>query len=178
MVYSVCSTEPEEGEEGSESFCWTIAIQRDRGHSRFPEAFPDGCGGPPLYRMFPHLHGWTGSSPRAYKGEITPAVSKLLKIPLYLLILFAVGACGGPPDLQGPDLSKSVVVPDVQGKSMIEANTILKNEGLYIRVEGEDYDPAVPEGFIVRQDIPSGNKVKEGREIKVIVSKGPRISMC
>jgi len=102
-------------------------------------------------------------------------VSKLLKIPLYLLILFAVGLAAGHLTFKALTFSKSVVVPDVQGKSMIEANTILKNEGLYIRVEGEDYDPAVPEGFIVRQDIPSGNKVKEGREIKVIVSKGPRI---
>lgn len=106
---------------------------------------------------------------------MTPAVKKLIRIPLYLAILFAVGLAAGHLTFKALTFSKSVVVPDVRGKSMIEANAILKDEGLYIRLEGEDYDSAVPEGFVVRQDIPAGNKVKEAREIKVIVSKGPKI---
>jgi len=59
---------------------------------------------------------------------------------------------------------------------MLEANEALSRAGLYLKVEGEDFDPTVQAGRIIRQDIPTGNKVKEKRAIKVIVSKGPRVS--
>jgi serine/threonine-protein kinase len=60
-------------------------------------------------------------------------------------------------------------------KSMIEANDILRKNGLYIRLEGEDYDSYIPQGYIIRQDILPNNSVKEGREIRVVLSKGPRV---
>jgi serine/threonine-protein kinase len=59
---------------------------------------------------------------------------------------------------------------------MLEANESLSRTGLYLKIEGEDFDPAIQTGRILRQDIPPGNKVKEKRSIKVIVSKGPRVS--
>ncbi|MGO9613295.1 MAG: PASTA domain-containing protein [Dissulfurispiraceae bacterium] len=100
---------------------------------------------------------------------------KLLKIPLYVVILLAIGIIAGHFTFQALSFSRTVTVPDVRGKSTIEANNILKDKELYIRIEGEDYDALIPEGYIIRQDVPSGNKVKEGREIKVVLSKGPKV---
>jgi serine/threonine-protein kinase len=59
---------------------------------------------------------------------------------------------------------------------MLEANEALSKTGLYLKIEGEDFDPAVQAGRIIRQDIPAGHKVKEKRAIKAVVSKGPRVS--
>jgi len=66
-------------------------------------------------------------------------------------------------------------MPDLRGKTLIEANALLTKNGLYLKVEGEDYDPLIVPGRIVRQDVPAGNKVKEQRGIKVFLSKGPKV---
>lgn len=72
--------------------------------------------------------------------------------------------------------SRTVEVPDLYGKSLLESNKILAGRSLYLKIEGEDYDAVIPAGNIIRQDIPAGNKVKERRGIKVVISKGPRIT--
>lgn len=69
---------------------------------------------------------------------------------------------------------RSVEVPDLGGRTLVEANDMLTRKGLYLRVEGEEFDPLVLAGHIIKQEIPPGNKVKEDRGIRVIVSKGPR----
>ncbi len=71
--------------------------------------------------------------------------------------------------------SKTVEVPDLKGKSVVEANDLLTRKGLYLKVEGEDYDPDIAPGQVMRQDVPAGNKVKEQRSIKVFLSRGPKI---
>jgi serine/threonine-protein kinase len=102
-------------------------------------------------------------------------MKRLIKIPLYLIILSILGIISGYLTFKLLSFGKTVDVPDLRGKGMVEASSILKNKGLYIRLENEDYDSYVPQGYIIRQDIPAGNKVKEGREIGVVLSKGPRV---
>ncbi|MBF0505482.1 MAG: PASTA domain-containing protein [Nitrospirae bacterium] len=99
----------------------------------------------------------------------------LIKIIGYVVVLLFLGIVAGHFTFQLLSFSRTVVVPDLKGKEMMRANDILRNQGLYIRLEGEDYDPAIPQGNIIRQDILSGSTVKEGREIGIVVSKGPRI---
>ena len=72
--------------------------------------------------------------------------------------------------------SRTVEVPSLMNMTVIEADKTLGKEGLDLRVEGEDFDASVPSGRIIRQDVPPGKKVKERRAIKVVISKGPRIS--
>ncbi|MDI6744697.1 MAG: PASTA domain-containing protein [Thermodesulfovibrionales bacterium] len=71
--------------------------------------------------------------------------------------------------------SRTVDVPELSGKSIVEANELLSQKGLNLKVEGEDYDSDVPAGHIIRQDLPSGIRIKEQRSIRVFVSKGPRV---
>lgn len=101
--------------------------------------------------------------------------NKLLKISIYVTLTFLVGLLSGHITFKLLSFSKTVVVPDVRGKGIIEANEILRKNNLYMRLEGEDYDPYIPEGAIIRQDIPPGSSVKESREIRVVVSKGPKV---
>ena len=100
---------------------------------------------------------------------------KLFKIPLALLAFIIIGLAFGFLTFKVLSFSRTVQVPDLRGKSVVEANKILTDKGLYLKVEGEDYDSSIPSGNIVKQDIPGGHTVKERRGIKVVISKGPRV---
>ena len=101
--------------------------------------------------------------------------SNLIKFPFYILAFIFLGLIFGYLTFKVLSFSRTVEVPDLYGKSPLESNKLLTRNGLYLKIEGEDYDPAVPPGNILRQDVPPGNKVKERRGIKVVISKGPRV---
>lgn len=65
-----------------------------------------------------------------------------------------------------------VIVPDIVNKTLPEAFNTLKLNNLNIEVSGLEYSSAIPAGNIVSQDPISGTKVKAGRSVKVVVSKG------
>ncbi|HIJ59157.1 MAG TPA: PASTA domain-containing protein [Nitrospirae bacterium] len=100
---------------------------------------------------------------------------KIIKYPLYIVAVIVFGLISGHLTFTLLSHSKTVIVPDLKGKSMIEAGNLLRKNDLYIRLEGEDFDPVVAQGSIMWQQIPGGSTVKEGREIGVMISKGPRI---
>jgi serine/threonine-protein kinase len=99
-----------------------------------------------------------------------------LKIPLFFVLFILLGLFFGFLTFKVLSFSRTVEVPPLTNLTMLEANEALSKAGLYLKIEGEDFDPAVQAGRILRQDTPAGNKVKEKRAIKVVVSKGPRIS--
>lgn len=100
---------------------------------------------------------------------------KIIKFFLYSIILLAIGLISGHLTFELLSYGKTVEMPDLRGKNIEEAQMLLSANKLYLRVDGEEYDNYLPQGFILRQDIKSGYKLKEGREIGVILSKGPRI---
>lgn len=66
-----------------------------------------------------------------------------------------------------------VVVPDIVGKSFLEATQILNKSRLGTPIiEGEKYNASFPDGYVVEQKPKPGTRVKRGREIKVFISKG------
>src|SRR3972149_4070085 len=69
-------------------------------------------------------------------------------------------------------LGQESVVPNLTGLTQEEAETILKDKGLGLRVIGEEYDLKRPAGTIIYQMPDSASKVKRGRKIKVVLSKG------
>lgn len=69
-------------------------------------------------------------------------------------------------------LGQESVVPNLTGLTQEEAETILRDKGLDLRVIGEEYDLKLPAGTIVYQMPDSESKVKRGRKIKVVLSKG------
>jgi serine/threonine-protein kinase len=102
-------------------------------------------------------------------------MNKFVKIPLYIGILFLLGMLAGHLTFKLLSFSNTVEVPDLRGKSVAEAVNLLQKKGLHMLGAAEDFDSDVPAGSISRQDIPSASNVKEGRGIKVVVSKGPRV---
>lgn len=65
-----------------------------------------------------------------------------------------------------------IIVPNIVNKSLPEAFNILKLNNLNIEISGLEYSSAIPAGNIVSQDPISGTRVKAGRSVKVVVSKG------
>jgi beta-lactam-binding protein with PASTA domain len=109
------------------------------------------------------------------KLSIQREMSKLIKVPLYILFFILLGLIFGYLTFKVLSFSRTIEVPDLYGKSLVEANELLTEKGLYLKIEGEDFDSVMLPGHILKQDVPSKKKVKEGRGIKVIVSKGPRV---
>ncbi len=102
-------------------------------------------------------------------------LNKALIFTFYIMGFIVIGLFSGYLSFKLMSFSKTVEVPDLGGKTLIEANELISKKGLYLKIEGEEYDTAIPNGSIMRQDIPPGIKVKEQRGIKVILSKGPKV---
>jgi serine/threonine-protein kinase len=102
-------------------------------------------------------------------------IRSIARFPLYILGFILLGLTFGYLTFKILSFSRTVEVPDLYSKSLLEANKILTNNNLYLKIDGEDYDPLISSGNIIRQDVPAGNKVKERRGIKVVISKGPRV---
>ena len=102
-------------------------------------------------------------------------MNKLIRVPLYTFAFILLGLIFGYLTFKVLSFSRTVEVPDLYGKTLLESNKLLTDKGLYVKIEGEDFDSAIPSGNIIRQDVPAGKSVKERRGIKVVISKGPRV---
>lgn len=102
-------------------------------------------------------------------------ISSIIRIPVLFIVFVALGLAFGFVTFRVLSYSRAVSVPSLHDMSLLEADEALNKVGLYLKIEGEDYDAKVQPGRIVRQDIPAGYKVKEKRSIGVVVSKGPRV---
>lgn len=67
-----------------------------------------------------------------------------------------------------------VVVPDLKGKDATYALEVLTDLGLNIKVKGFEYNPDVPKNHVAFQDPRAGNEIKKNRNVRVVISKGPK----
>ncbi len=102
-------------------------------------------------------------------------MNRFIRVPLFFAAFVLLGLTFGYITFTVLSFSRTVEVPSLANMSLVEANEALNKAGLYLKIEGEDYDSAVAAGKILRQDVPPGNKVKEKRAIKVVISKGPKV---
>ncbi len=102
-------------------------------------------------------------------------MKKFLKFVIYLIVLATVGLISGHLTFELLSYGRTIVMPDLIGKDLNEAQRLISLNKLYLRLDGDEFDNHIPHGHILKQDIPVGKKLKEGREIGVILSKGPRI---
>jgi len=100
---------------------------------------------------------------------------KRKKWPLILitsfLILIILGGLSVTvlPDLLSP---KDVKIPDVSGKNLDDAVTILVSKGFVIGKTYETYDENVKKGRIIKTDPEAGTMAKEGSKIDLYKSAG------
>lgn len=85
----------------------------------------------------------------------------LVAVSLLVISLFALGVIGGP----------EVTVPNVTGKTLAEAQSILQQVNLGYNIDEEYNDKVVP-GTVFAQNPPANRAVKAGRKITLSVSKG------
>ncbi len=67
--------------------------------------------------------------------------------------------------------------PQLIGKSVREAEQLLRAAGLRIDIESRQHSPAIPENVIIDQVPRPRALVKEGRRVKVIVSAGAQMTV-
>jgi serine/threonine-protein kinase len=103
------------------------------------------------------------------KRKIRPMNMAIIAIAILGLLSGAIFMMGG--SLFGSE----VVVPDIENMDIKEANAKLNEVGLKMNVIDEQYDEEVEKDKIISQDPSEGQKVKKGREIKVIISKGAEL---
>lgn len=67
------------------------------------------------------------------------------------------------------------IVPNMVGLTEREVAPLIKDAGLKMEKDGEEYSDLILEGRIASQRIPAGKEVKKGRTIQYLVSNGPEI---
>jgi serine/threonine-protein kinase len=85
------------------------------------------------------------------------------------LLLLGLVAFGATYYFMSPS---TVVVPDLKGKSMSEAQKAADDAGLKLVVSKEVNNESVKPGHVISQDPAAGEKLKKGSTIKVIISRG------
>jgi serine/threonine-protein kinase len=65
-----------------------------------------------------------------------------------------------------------VALPDLTGKSYSAAASELRQNGINLKVEDERFSNSQLRGAILSQELPAGTRVKRGRAVYVVVSKG------
>ncbi len=98
-----------------------------------------------------------------------PRRTRIVVLVLAAVLLF-LGSFFAIQALMGSD---EVEVPDVTGRTVLEAESLLSEASLKIRVDEEVNDETVEKDHIISQLPKGGTNVKEGREIEVVVSLGP-----
>jgi serine/threonine-protein kinase len=103
-------------------------------------------------------------------------------VPAAVLVIIVGGIAGVlvvdrliMPNLPGISNRGVLPAPDVVGMSYEEARQKLYEVGLRTMVGDRQYSLSVPEGGILSQRPEGGEKVKKGRHIGVVVSKGPEV---
>ncbi|MCL2678274.1 MAG: PASTA domain-containing protein, partial [Clostridiales bacterium] len=91
-----------------------------------------------------------------------PAAGNTVPVLSEVTIVISLGRYTGP-----------VAVPDVAGKTVQEAETLLTANSNFVPVFGEDeYSDTVPLGCVIRQDPQGDDTALRGSEVRLIISKG------
>ncbi|MFC1858348.1 PASTA domain-containing protein [Thermodesulfobacteriota bacterium] len=68
----------------------------------------------------------------------------------------------------------TVVVPDLLKKDVVYVLELLTDLGLNTKVKGFKYSSGIPKNKVIIQEPEAGAEIKKGRDIKIILSKGPK----
>jgi serine/threonine-protein kinase len=100
----------------------------------------------------------------------------LLKIIFVLVVLAGLGYYAINAIMSSFVREKGeVLVPDLQGKTLIDSLEALSQAKLAMIKEDAEYNQDVPSGVVIRQFPPAGTNVKEGKTIRITVSMGGEI---
>jgi len=95
-------------------------------------------------------------------------------LPWAMLALMVILLAFGGYWIYRSAATPKTVIPNLEGKTLMEATDILKERGLKIESE-ESFSSTVEEGKIISQDPEAGIKVKKDTVVKVVISKGEEL---
>jgi beta-lactam-binding protein with PASTA domain len=127
---------------------------------------------------FAHWHAFqfARSFLTRYKRPMSPqtVISRFIKAGLFIMVFMAAAGIGTYFAVHLLIHGKnSVIVPDLQGKDVVYALEILSDLGLNTKVKGSRYSPTIPKNHIITQAPDPGTEIKRGRDIRLVISKGP-----
>ncbi|MEA3417534.1 MAG: PASTA domain-containing protein [Thermodesulfobacteriota bacterium] len=68
----------------------------------------------------------------------------------------------------------TVVVPDLVGKNVLYVLEILTDLKLNAKIKGSEYNSGIPADHVIFQEPEPGSEIKIGRDVRIIISKGPK----
>ncbi len=68
----------------------------------------------------------------------------------------------------------TVIVPDLIGKDVVYALEFLTDLELNTKVKGSEYNEDIPKNHVTFQEPAAGAEIKKGRDVRIIISKGPK----
>lgn len=95
------------------------------------------------------------------------------RMALLLFVLTSVAFLSALVAMRFAIQGRDVDMPDLTGKSVIQATQILEARRLGITVEDRSYSP-LPVDAVLRQSPAAGTRVKVGQEAHVVLSLGPQ----
>jgi len=108
-------------------------------------------------------------------GKIFRFIFKSFLTTVFIIFVVGAGALSALLAFQNMFDVSDTVVPSVIGDELNVAQEKLYDTGLKIYVSGEEFDERISRNKIIAQDPAGGAKVKNNREIYVVVSKGRKV---
>ncbi len=105
-------------------------------------------------------------------------LDKFLNAFKMLVLIAAIIAAGVVSALVvirlGMQAKEDVRTPAIEGNEVVMALEKITQAGLNLKITSLAYDAERPRNTIVSQDPKAGTTIKEGRDVRVIISRGPR----
>ncbi|NLJ24894.1 MAG: Stk1 family PASTA domain-containing Ser/Thr kinase [Firmicutes bacterium] len=187
VILKALAKEPEERFRSADEFI--LALQKTGIKTDVPVAWGNGEAGElrddlGSTRMVPASQGEEatrvhrlGRGEKVSKGKNSrsPARRRVRAFGILFLIAFLGGLFWAASYLPQLIFPAEVSVPDVVGLTVTEARLALEKQGLHLAVDKEVESQEVAAGRVIRQDPAALRKVKEGRTVWVVVSRGSRL---
>src|SRR6188474_2181426 len=114
------------------------------------------------------------SSPSTPKEPKESVLTRWSGIVLMVAILVVAGILSALTAMRFAIRGREVVVPSLTGKTEAEAQALLQQQGLVLKVSSKRFSADIPEGRIVEQIPAIGTRLKQSRSVKVLLSLGDR----
>jgi beta-lactam-binding protein with PASTA domain len=102
-------------------------------------------------------------------------IPKFAKLAILIVIFLVVAGASAYLTLTLIIKSEdTVIVPDLVGKDVVTALEQLTDLQLNTKVNGSEYSRQVPKNHIIFQEPAPGSEIKKDRDIRIIISKGPK----
>jgi beta-lactam-binding protein with PASTA domain len=102
-------------------------------------------------------------------------ISRVLKIAILLVVfILIVGASAYLTLTMIIKNEDTVIVPDLAGKNIVYVLELLTDLGLNTKIEGSEYSTEMPKNNVIFQEPEPGSEIKKGRDVRIIISKGPK----